>query len=685
MLVVVIACSVLAHSQVTTQTARRLAPTTFANLGAPANGEVRYCSNCQATSPCTSGGTGADAFRIAGAWNCSNGGSGTGDVAGPASAVNGNLASFSGTTGKLIADSGIVPANVALLSGTTQFTATQTISKNAATIPAGETGTLLNLGNADTVATRIQATGFAAQGFFSARRANGTAALPTNLVNNDQIGAFNFGGYMATGYSGVQASLGGFASGTWSDTSNPTYLLFRTTPAASTTLTTALTLGSDQSATFAGLGTFNAGTTVSGSAFTMSGNISGSGIFSTSGIRIKGIAATFNDTTSSGTVAAAYTDTLGGNTLTATGATTITDYFTVNMMPPTASTNITLTRKHTLGILDSTSASSSITGGLVVAAVYGTTGTSVGIGGGNINAGGSIIAAGAVTSSGTVQGVSVDATTVLEILSKSGFRSASDGVMRVTNQSANGFTRFNFGLDTNSGAAIGFDAVNGFTLQSAAGTATWNDASTANSGTVASRYMFGLAAPTLTSTGTSVTYTNAATIDIAGAPTASTNVTITNTAMALRVRAGKALLGGTVFIPSITASAGLQTAVLCQSSGGEMIADSVACLASSGRFKEGVLPLQSGLNEIMSLSPVTFFYKPEGIFAKNVNFRRERIGLIAEDVAKVDPRLVGYEADGVTPRTVAYDQLTPMLINAIKDQQKQIDTLKAEVNKLRKE
>jgi len=65
-----------AHAQVSTQTARRLAPTTFTNLGTPANGEVRFCSDCAATSPCTGSGSGATATRVAGAWNCSTGGGG---------------------------------------------------------------------------------------------------------------------------------------------------------------------------------------------------------------------------------------------------------------------------------------------------------------------------------------------------------------------------------------------------------------------------------------------------------------------------------------------------------------------------------------------------------------------------------------------------------------------------------
>lgn len=51
--------------------------TTFANLGAPSNGQHRYCSDCQATAPCTSGGSGAFASRVGGAWNCSTGSAGT--------------------------------------------------------------------------------------------------------------------------------------------------------------------------------------------------------------------------------------------------------------------------------------------------------------------------------------------------------------------------------------------------------------------------------------------------------------------------------------------------------------------------------------------------------------------------------------------------------------------------------
>lgn len=42
----------------------------YANLGSPPNGVIYYCSDCAAATTCAAGGTGAYAFRTAGAWNC---------------------------------------------------------------------------------------------------------------------------------------------------------------------------------------------------------------------------------------------------------------------------------------------------------------------------------------------------------------------------------------------------------------------------------------------------------------------------------------------------------------------------------------------------------------------------------------------------------------------------------------
>jgi hypothetical protein len=45
----------------------------FTNLGTPTNGNWTFCSDCAATAPCTGGGTGAFAYRVAAAWNCNTG------------------------------------------------------------------------------------------------------------------------------------------------------------------------------------------------------------------------------------------------------------------------------------------------------------------------------------------------------------------------------------------------------------------------------------------------------------------------------------------------------------------------------------------------------------------------------------------------------------------------------------
>lgn len=80
----------------------------------------------------------------------------------------------------------------------------------------------------------------------------------------------------------------------------------------------------------------------------LAGNISAPA-WTTSGLRIAGIAATLTDTTSTGTVAAAYTDALGGNTIAASSVTTFTNYVTAYFKEPIAGTNVTFTSKFALG------------------------------------------------------------------------------------------------------------------------------------------------------------------------------------------------------------------------------------------------------------------------------------------------------------------------------------------------
>lgn len=89
------------------RTAERIVDVPFSQLsvGNPPNGSIRHVINgTPGTSPCTGGGTGAMAIRIAGVWQCPRltVGTGTGDVVGPSASIDDELALYSGTSGKLL-------------------------------------------------------------------------------------------------------------------------------------------------------------------------------------------------------------------------------------------------------------------------------------------------------------------------------------------------------------------------------------------------------------------------------------------------------------------------------------------------------------------------------------------------------------------------------------------------------
>ena len=83
-------------------------------------------------------------------------------------------------------------------------------------------------------------------------------------------------------------------------------------------------------------------------ALNLTGNQS-SAAWTTTGIKLKGGGSTLTDTSSSGTVAAAYTNVLGGNTIAASNATTYTDYISTYISDPVAGANVTITNKWSFG------------------------------------------------------------------------------------------------------------------------------------------------------------------------------------------------------------------------------------------------------------------------------------------------------------------------------------------------
>jgi hypothetical protein len=92
----------------------------------------------------------------------------------------------------------------------------------------------------------------------------------------------------------------------------------------------------------------------------------------------------------------------------------------------------------------------------------------------------------------------------------------------------------------------------------------------------------------------------------------------------------------------------------------------IATCSSSRRYKTGVEPFAGGLQLINRLQPVRFAWK--------TNLQPD-IGLIAEDVAQVEPLLTFKNQNGEI-EGVNYSQVSVVLINAIKEQQAQIATLR---------
>ena len=94
------------------------------------------------------------------------------------------------------------------------------------------------------------------------------------------------------------------------------------------------------------------------------------------------------------------------------------------------------------------------------------------------------------------------------------------------------------------------------------------------------------------------------------------------------------------------------------------------------RFKKNISSIEGVLSKIKQLRGVTYNWKD------NTKDTAQQIGFIAQEVEKVFPQLVKTYEKGM--KSVAYSNMVPVLLEAIKEQQKQIDELKKMVEQLAK-
>jgi hypothetical protein len=97
---------------------------------------------------------------------------------------------------------------------------------------------------------------------------------------------------------------------------------------------------------------------------------------------------------------------------------------------------------------------------------------------------------------------------------------------------------------------------------------------------------------------------------------------------------------------------------------------------SDARYKKNISSFTGALNKIRQLRGVTYNWIDE---KKGTT---EQIGFIAQELEKVFPQLVMTNKEGY--KSVAYSHVIPVLVEAIKEQQQQIDELKKMVEQLAK-
>jgi hypothetical protein len=119
------------------------------------------------------------------------------------------------------------------------------------------------------------------------------------------------------------------------------------------------------------------------------------------------------------------------------------------------------------------------------------------------------------------------------------------------------------------------------------------------------------------------------------------------------------------------------------SSGGTPVyinsAGKLGTTTSSRRFKEDIKLMNDSSEALFALKPVTFRYKkdidPQGV---------PQFGLIAEEVAEVNPQLVVRDKEGKV-NTVRYEQINAMLLNEFLKEHKRVEEQQVTISDLKKD
>lgn len=114
---------------------------------------------------------------------------------------------------------------------------------------------------------------------------------------------------------------------------------------------------------------------------------------------------------------------------------------------------------------------------------------------------------------------------------------------------------------------------------------------------------------------------------------------------------------------------------LHMSSGAHVTSAGTWTNASDLRLKTNVSNSKYGLKDVLKLRSVDYEMKANG---------EKQVGFIAQEVKKVIPEVVSGDENSETMMGISYGNLVPVLVNAIKEQQAQIEEMKKEIEELKK-
>jgi hypothetical protein len=148
--------------------------------------------------------------------------------------------------------------------------------------------------------------------------------------------------------------------------------------------------------------------------------------------------------------------------------------------------------------------------------------------------------------------------------------------------------------------------------------------------------------------------------------TGSNNIDIGNVGVggeSATIRIGTVETHTATFIAGISGTAVVGEAVVVDRNG------QLGTVASAARFKKEIRPIDKSSESILALKPVTFCYKSD-------DTNTPQFGLIAEEVAEVNPDLVVGDKNGEI-YTVRYDAVNAMLLNEFLKEHRKVQELEA--------